>query len=82
MVQSRLESSNQIGTGGSLSTYRRSGFWVTESPQLIALGSTDLRNAERTFGTEPMVSARVISSEPANECGSPVNIEFPLVRSS
>jgi hypothetical protein len=57
MVQSRLGSSNQIGTGGSLSTYRGSGFRGAGSSQLITLGSVDQRNAESAFGAKPRVSA-------------------------
>ena len=57
MFQSRLGSSNQIGTGGSLSAYHGSGFRGTGSSQLITLGSADQRNTESDFGAEPRVSA-------------------------
>ena len=57
MVQNKSGPSDLTETGGSLSAYRESGFRGTGSPQLIALGSTDQRNAESAFGIEPTVSA-------------------------
>jgi hypothetical protein len=57
VFHSRFGSSDLTGTGGSLSAYRGSGFRRTGSPLLIALESTDRRNAESAFGTEPTVSA-------------------------
>ena len=56
MVQIKIGSSNQIGTGGILLAYRRSGFREVGSSQFITLGSADQRNIESAFGAEPRVS--------------------------
>jgi hypothetical protein len=55
IFQDKSGSSDPVGTGGSQSTFRGSTFRETRDLPFTAAEIADRRNAEGTFGAEPMV---------------------------